>query len=113
MLGLAKLRKENPNNPNIAYLNINSLREKIISLQEICLKSSIDILCVDETKLDASYPNAQFHIEGYQFPLFRRYRDKRGGGKMVFVLNSIITKRLEPLEGKENETEKVVYYICL
>ena len=28
--GLIKLRKENPNNPNIAaYLNINSLREKL------------------------------------------------------------------------------------
>ena len=28
LLGLIKLRKENPNNPNIACLNINSLREK-------------------------------------------------------------------------------------
>ena len=61
LLGLIKLRKENPNNPNIAYLNINSLSEKFLSLRETCLKSSIDILCVDETKLDASYPNAQFH----------------------------------------------------
>ena len=100
--GLIKLRKENPNNPNIAYLNINSLRKKI--LRAICLKSSIDILCVDETKLDASYQNAQFHIEGYQFPPFRRDRNKHGGGKMVFVRNDIIAKRLESLEGKESET---------
>ena len=28
LLGLIKLRKENPSNPNIVYLNINSLREK-------------------------------------------------------------------------------------
>ena len=28
LLGLIKLRKGNPNNPNIAYLNINSLSEK-------------------------------------------------------------------------------------
>ena len=62
MLDLIKLRKENPNNANIAYLNINTLTEKIISLPEICRKSSIDILCVDEIKLDASYLNAQFHI---------------------------------------------------
>ena len=59
--GIIKLREENPNNQNIAYLNINSLREKII-----CLKRSVDILCVDEAKLDTFYPNAQFHIEGYQ-----------------------------------------------
>ena len=65
LLGLLKLRKENRNNPNIAYLNINSVREKIISLQEICLESSIDIFCVDETKLNASYLNSQFYIEGH------------------------------------------------
>ena len=64
--GIIKLREENPHNQNIAYLNINSLREKIISLREICLKRSVDILCVDEAKLDTFYPNAQFHIEGYQ-----------------------------------------------
>ena len=78
----------------MAYLNINSLREKIISLLEICLKSSIEILSVDETKLDASYTNAQFHIEGYQFPPFRRDRNKHGEGKMVFVRNRIIAKDL-------------------
>ena len=99
MLGLIKLRKVNPNNPNIAYLNINSLREKITSLREICLKSSIDILCVNETKLDASYSNAQFHISP-----FRRDRNKHDGGKIVFVRNGIIAKRLESLEGKESET---------
>ena len=65
LLGLLKLRKENRNNPNIAYLNISSVREKIISLREICLESSIDIFCVDETKLNASYPNSQFYIEGH------------------------------------------------
>ena len=103
LLGLVKLRKENPNNPNIAYLNINSLKEKMINLQEICPKSSIDLLCVNETKLDASYPNAQFHIEGYQFPPIRRDRNKLCGGKMVFVRNGIIAKRLESLERRENE----------
>ena len=91
LLGLIKLSKENPNNSNIAYLIINSLREKNISLREIC---------VDETKLHAPYPKAQFHIGGYQHPPFRRDRNKHGAGKMVFVQNSIIVKRFESLEGK-------------
>ena len=30
LLGLTKLRKENPNNPNTVYLNTNCLREKKI-----------------------------------------------------------------------------------
>ena len=100
MLGLIKFRKENPNKPNIAYLNI-ILEKKL----QVCDKYvwKVDILCVDETKLDAFYPNAQFHIEGYQFSPFCRDRNKHGGGKMVFVRNSIIAKGLESLEGKESD----------
>ena len=105
--GLVKHRKDYINNPSIGYLNINNLSEKIIYLREICLKTSIDILCVDETKLDSSYPNAQFHIDGYQFPPFRRDRNNYGGGKMVYIRDRIIAKRLENLEGKHSET------ICL
>ena len=88
--GLVKLRKYYINNPSIGYLNKNSLSEKIISLREICLKTSIDILCVDKTKLDSSYPNAQFHIDGYQFPSFRKDKNKYGGGKMVYIRDGII-----------------------
>ena len=88
--GLVKLRKYYINNPSIGYLNKNSLSEKIISLREICLKTSIDILCVDKTKLDSSYPNAQFHIDGYQFPSFRKDKNKYGGRKMVYIRDGII-----------------------
>ena len=58
-----------------------------------------------------SYLNAQFHIEGYQFPPFRKDREKHGGGKMVFVRNGIIAKRLECLEGKGSETICVEFTI--
>ena len=54
--GLIDLRKAYQNNPLIGYININFLREKIVSLREALSKASIDILCVDETKLDASFP---------------------------------------------------------
>ena len=33
-----------------------------------CRKAPIDLLCIDETKLDASFPDAQSHVEGYQYP---------------------------------------------
>ena len=105
--GLVKLRKDYIDNPSIGYLNINSLSEKIICLREICIRTSDDILCADETKPDSSYPNAQFHIDGYQFPPFRKDRNNYGGGKMVYIRDGIIAKRLENLEGKHSET------ICL
>ena len=48
-------------NALIGYVNINSLREKIVSLREVLSKVFIEI-CVDETKLDASFPYHQLKI---------------------------------------------------
>ena len=83
--GLINLRKFYTNNPIIEYLNINSLRNKITRLREVCRKAPIDFICIDETKLDASFPDAQFRTEGYQYPPFRRDRNKNAGGKMIFT----------------------------
>ena len=95
---LINLRKECPNNPIISYLNINSLGNKIDQLRDICKKASVDILCIDETKIDSSFPDSQFYIECYQFPPFRRDRDINGGGKIVCIKNGIIAKRISNLK---------------
>ena len=63
----------------------------------------IDILCIDETKLDESFPNAQFTIESYQFPPFRRDRNKKRGKKMVFIRKEFLAKRLENFGTKSTE----------
>ena len=70
--GLSKLRKAYPSNPIIGYLNINSLKKRNICLRDIISTSEIDIVCVEETKLDTSFSDSQFKIDGYQFPLFRK-----------------------------------------
>ena len=41
----------------IGYLNINSLRNKTDNLREITKNVPLEILCIDETKLDSSYPD--------------------------------------------------------
>ena len=69
---LIHLRVNNPFNPIVGYLNINSLRNKIDNLREVCKTVQIDILCINETKLDDSFPDSQFKINGYQFPFLRR-----------------------------------------
>ena len=88
----------------IGYLNINSLRTKIVCLKEILHKAPIDILCIDQTKLDETFPDAQFILENYQFPPFRRDRNKKGGPKMVFIRKQLLAKRLEDFETKSAET---------
>ena len=91
--GLSNLRKAYPNNPLICYLNISSLKEKIICLRDIISISKIDIFCFDETKLDTSFPDGQFNIDE-QFLLFRKGRDSKDGGKIAFVREGIVVKRL-------------------
>ena len=89
---------------DLKKLNINSLGEKINHFHELCKESPIDILCVDKIKLDSSYPDAQFQIIDYQFPPFRRDRNKYGGGKIVYIRQGIITRRLPKFETQVSET---------
>ena len=101
------LRVENDSNPIVVYLNINSPGEKINHLREICKECPIGILCVDEIKLDSSYPDAQYKINHYQFPPFRRDRNKYGRGKIVYIRQGVITRRLPKIETKVSETKCV------
>ena len=97
---LANLKLANFQNPFIAYLNINSLRYKIIDLRHILSSAGLELVAISETKLSSEFPDAQFQIDGYQFPPLRKDRDKHGGGLMVFVRNDIIAKCLTELEPK-------------
>ena len=56
------------------------------------------MLCIDETKLDSSFPDHEFKIEGYQFPHLRRDRNSKGGGKMVFIKEGFIAKQMKNFE---------------
>ena len=82
------------NNPLIGYLNINSLRNKIVDLREIILELPLDYLVLSETKIDQSFPTVQFYIKGYVVRA-RRDRDKRGRGLIEFVKNGFISKMLK------------------
>ena len=101
--GLNKLSKEHQINPIIGYLNINSLRNKI-NFRKICRKTQIHVLCMDEIKLDESFWDAQFHIEGYQYPAFRKDRNKNDGRKIVYVKEGLIAKRVLEYENVNIET---------
>ena len=98
------IREQYTNNLVLGYLNINSLKNKIINLREVVDKVLIDILCIDETKLDDTFPDAQFKINNYQYPPFRRDRNSKGGGKIVYIRQGLISKRLSKFESKGIET---------
>ena len=100
---LCKLRLKDPRSPLIGYLNINSLRNKIIDVQEMIRRLQLHYFVISETKLDTSFPSAQFHIGDYKIRT-RRDRDKSGGGLTEFVEKGIITKRLKDIETNLSET---------
>ena len=83
---IENIRSKNPNRLIIAQLNINSLRYKFDSLVEI-LHSNVDILLISETKIDSSFPTAQFKIEGYT--TYRLDRNSNGGGILLYVREDI------------------------
>ena len=61
------------------------------------------MFCVDENKLE-EFTVSQFSLENLQLPPFRRDWNTNRGGKLVYLKQGIIAKRLENLETKFSET---------
>ena len=89
---LKELRLDNPKNLTFSYLNINSVRNKFDSLQEIVM-GKVDILIVAETKTDASFPTAQVLAERYQKP-YRLDVSGKSGVYLVYRNPSIPSRQL-------------------
>ena len=98
------LRKRSPYNTLTGYINVNSLKEKGIPLGHAVLNAPIDIICLDEIKLDSSFPDHQFMIEGYQFLPFRKDRNSKSRGKLIYLREGFIAKRSPKLETEKTET---------
>ena len=57
---ISSFYSKNQRNLKIAHLNINSVRHKFHPISDMLNKSLIDIMFIQETKLDSSFPNGQF-----------------------------------------------------
>ena len=90
---LREIKVKNPDNPSLAYINVNSIRNKHSDLFTF-LDFNINILTIAETKLDCTFPTAQFIAEGYKEP-FRKDRNKNGGGLLVYVKEDIPSGELK------------------
>ena len=81
-------------------LNINSIRNKFNYHSEQ-IRGNVDISLVWETKIDDSFPQGQFVIDGFNVP-YRLHRNCLGGGLMLFVrddiLSNLLTIEEKPIE---------------
>ena len=107
---LKKIRINNVKRVAIGHININSIRNKFDMLTSM-VKDNIDILMVSETKLDSSFPQAQFGIDGYALPL-RYDRNSHGGGILLFIRGDIPTKiiSITPLKNFEGMFVELDFY---
>ena len=84
---IRNVRVKNLRNIIIAHININSLRHKFSELNIMLHEKMIDILVISESKLDDSFSNNLFHINGYC--LYRQDNTARSGGIVVYVRDCI------------------------
>ena len=90
---LRNIRVSNINRLIVGQLNINSIRNKFEALKSI-VSGNLDILVVTESKLDNSFPDGQFLMEGYS-PPFRLDRNANGGGILIYVREDITCRELK------------------
>ena len=89
---LENIRRRNINSLIFAQLNINSSLNKFQSMQHT-INKNIDVLLISETKIDSSFPSAQFHLEGYATP-YRLARNANDGGILLYIREDIPSKLL-------------------
>ena len=89
---LRKIKVKNVDRVVIGTLNLNSLPNKFDQLKDIIGKN-LDIIAIQETKLDESFPTQQFIIEGYTKP-YRLDRNRDGGGVLIYVREDIPSQLL-------------------
>ena len=86
------LKLKNNNRLILGHLNINSIVRKFDHLK-VLIENNIDVLVLTETKIDSSFPNAQFRIEGFSAP-FRLKQNRFGAGVLIYVREDIPCKKL-------------------
>ena len=71
----------------IAFLNVNSLIKHIDDLKIFLADNPVDVLAINESKLDDSVKNCELYIPGYE--ITQRDRNRNGGGVCFYTKTSI------------------------
>ncbi len=74
---------------NLPHLNITSLVKRIDELR-VYLSNMIDVLAINETRLDSTIGDNKVHIPGYEIVLRDRNSNGRFGSGVCFYIRSCI-----------------------
>ena len=92
---LKQLRNQNPHRIIIDHLYINSIRNKFESFVSF-VGNKLDIFMVSETKIDDTFPDSQFLIEGFSKP-FRLDRTAKSGEILLYIREDIPCKSIKQI----------------
>ncbi len=87
---------ENKDRIKFGLLNVNSIRHKFVTLRHVLQKGMIDILFLQETKLDESFPSSQFNVD--HFKVYRKDVTSSAGGLMCLIRSDLAHRRRVDLE---------------
>ena len=68
---LIDIRKKYTKNFLICHLNINSMRYKFDEIKELLFDKVVDCLIVSETKIDSTFKDSLFEVDGYKLQIGR------------------------------------------
>ena len=85
----------------IALLNVNSLTKHVDELKVFMANTALDVLTINESKLDLVDGDRLVNLEGYN--IVRRDRNKHGGGVCFYLRNTITFSRQYQLENDDLE----------
>ncbi|CAC5392393.1 unnamed protein product [Mytilus coruscus] len=99
---LKKVRSSNTSNLMCGYLNINSLKYKFEPIKNLLHRNLVVILFLSETKIDESFPNAQFRVDN--FTTWLADRNQHGGGLIAYAGSNLAADRKIQLEFSDVES---------
>jgi exonuclease III len=99
---LRDIRRFYPKNVMAAHLNINSFRYKFDEIKEVLTDNIVDLLIISEPKLDKSFNDNLFSVDGYKVQ--RRDKNQYGGGLLTFIRSDFPAWRKHSLESEQIET---------
>ena len=90
---LKEMKSQSSDKLILGHLNISSIRNKFEALKFI-IDNNIDIFLISETKLEDSFPSAQFLIKGFSAP-YRSDRNSKGGRLPFYIREDIPSEILK------------------
>ena len=75
------------------------------------LKLIIDMLCIAETKINESFPTAQFILPRYHKPYRLHTTDKQGG--LLVYIKSHLSSRLFSIHNTANDIQVILFELNL